>query len=108
VEAFPRELLYYETADGKVPVRDWLDGIEGSPAYFEIVRRLDRVELGNFGDHGPVGDGVSELRIDFGPGYRVYYGRDGLDFVILLVGGSKKGQQGDIEAAKEYWRDYNA
>jgi putative addiction module killer protein len=51
---------------------------------------------------------VSELRIDFGPGYRVYYGRDGIDFVILLVVGSKKTQQADIDTAKGYWEDYNA
>lgn len=108
MEVFPRELLYYETADGRVPARDWLDAKEGSEEYGKIMTRLERVQQGNCGDHGPVGEGVSELRIDFGPGYRVYYGRDGIDFVILLVVGSKKTQQADIDTAKGYWEDYNA
>lgn len=78
------------------------------PVYGVILTRLGRVERGNLGTHNPVGEGVSELVIDFGPGYRIYFGQDGKDFVILLAGGSKKGQQADIEAAREYWRDYNA
>lgn len=108
MEALPRELLYYETADGKAPAKDWLDAREGSVEYGEIMVRLERVMQGNFGDHGSVGGGVSELRIDFGPGYRVYYGQDGTDFVILLVVGSKKTQPEDIKTAKQYWKVYNA
>lgn len=108
MESTPRELKYYQRKNGKVPVRDWLDAIEGSPEYFAIMRRLDKVQLGNFGDHRSVGEGVNELRIDFGPGYRVYYGHDGTELVILLVGGSKKSQDRDIKTAKEYWSDYNA
>ena len=64
------------------------------------------MELGNFGDHKSVGEGVYELRIDFGPGYRVHYGRDGDKFVILLVGGTKKRQGRDIAAARNYWSAY--
>ena len=64
------------------------------------------MELGNFGDHKSVGEGVFELRIDFGPCYRVYYGRDGDRFVILLVGGTKKRQALDIATARNYWSAY--
>jgi putative addiction module killer protein len=65
------------------------------------------VSQGNLGDCEPVGEGVSELRIDIGPGYRVYFGEDG-DDVILLGGGDKSTQAADIKSAKERWRDYNA
>ena len=108
MDAVPREIFFFETQEGKTPVRDWLDCIEGQPAYHRIMARLDRVEQGNFGEHRPVGEGVSELVINFGPGYRVYYGLDGTDIVILLVCGSKATQRKDIETAKGYWRQYNA
>lgn len=72
------------------------------------MTRLDRVERGNFGSHHSVGDGVTELVIDFGPGYRIYFGQDGKDLVILLIGGDKSSQRTDIKTAKEYWRSYNA
>ena len=71
-----------------------------------IVRaRLNRVRLGNFGDSKPVGGGVEELRIDFGPGYRVYYGREDSVGVILLCGGDKRTQARDILTAREYWKE---
>lgn len=76
-------------------------------AYGIIMRRIDRVESGNFGDCRAVGEGVSELRVDEGPGYRVYFGVDG-DLVVLLNGGPKKTQSSDIKTAHEYWKDYNA
>ena len=71
------------------------------------MRRMDRIENGNFGDCYPVGEGVSELRIDVGPGYRIYFGQDG-DLVVLLHGGDKSTQEKDIKMAKRFWRDYNA
>lgn len=108
MEAVPREIFVFETADGRVPFRDWMTRIKGQPVYEKVVARLERIEEGNFGEHRPVGEGVSELVIDFGPGYRVYYGLDGRDIVILLAGGSKATQQKDIDAAKQYWRQYNA
>ncbi len=108
MEVIPQRIFFFETRDGKTPVRDWLDRIEGQPAYHRIMARLDRVEQGNLGEHRQVGEGVSELVINFGPGYRVYYGLDGTNIVILLVGGSKATQQKDIETAKGYWRQYNA
>ncbi len=84
-----------------------MDGLRGDRIHGIILTRLDRVGQGNFGNCEPVGEGVLELKIDFGPGYRVYFGTDG-DNVILLCGGTKGTQSRDIEKAKEHWRDYNA
>ena len=67
---------------------------------------MARLRLGNFGDSKSVGEGVLELRIDHGPGYRIYFGRDGSDVVILLLGGDKRSQSKDIETARVYWADY--
>jgi len=67
---------------------------------------LRRVSAGNFGDCNPVGEGVSELRVDIGTGYRVYYGKHGLVLIILLCGGDKGSQQADITRAKAYWADW--
>jgi putative addiction module killer protein len=72
------------------------------------MTRLERVEMGNLGDHRGVGEGVFELRIDLGPGYRVYFGEDGERLVILLIAGTKRTQRRDIEAAKQFWRNYHA
>ena len=79
----------------------WYDGLRDRQGRARIAVRLRRVELGNFGDVKPVGSGVSELRIDYGPGYRVYLTQRGLEVVILLAGGDKRTQSKDIEAAIE-------
>ena len=79
----------------------WYDGLRDRQGRARIAARLRRVELGNFGDVKPVGSGVSELRIDCGPGYRVYLIQRGLEVVILLAGGDKRTQSKDIEAAIE-------
>ena len=72
-----------------------------------IVRaRLNRIRLGNFGDCKSVGRGVEELRIDFGPGYRLYYGRQGSTVVVLLGGGDKRTQTRDIRIAQKFWEEY--
>ena len=68
--------------------------------------RLNRLRLGNFGDCKSVGGGVGELRVDYGPGYRVYFGRQGDRIVILLCGGAKKTQSKDIQLAQQYWAEY--
>jgi len=67
---------------------------------------IARLQLGNTGDSKPVGEGVHEVRINYGPGYRLYYGHDGQSFILLLCGGDKKSQKKDIENAREYWQDY--
>ena len=79
----------------------WYDGLRDRQGRARIAARLRRVELGNFGDVKPVGSGVSELRIDYGPGYRVYLTQRGLEVVILLAGGDKRTQSKNIEAAIE-------
>lgn len=96
------KVLHYVSEDGADHFDRWY-GNQSSDARARIQTRIDRVELGNFGDHKSVGEGVYELRIDFSPGYRVYYGRDGDKFVILLVGGTKKRQSRDIAVARKYW-----
>ena len=93
------KILHYVSEDGADHFHRWFRN-QSSEARARIQTRIDRLELGNFGDHKSVGEGVFELRIDFGPGYRVYYGRDGDKFVILLVGGTKKRQARDIAAAR--------
>ena len=77
----------------------WLDGLRDVRARARVLVRIERVVAGNFGDSKPVGQGVSELRIDYGPGYRVYFTRRGQWIVILLVGGDKSGQTADIRTA---------
>lgn len=98
-------VLQYETPDGACPFATWFDGLDTAAA-LKVRAAIARMEAANFGDVKPVGEGVSERRIDFGPGYRVYFGREGEQIVILLVGGTKKRQQRDIDQAKAYWADY--
>jgi putative addiction module killer protein len=107
LEARSRALRDYQTAEGKFPFRDWLEQYDGQKVFGVINARLRRVENGNFGDCEPVGEGVSELKIDFGPGFRVYFGIDG-DIIVLLHGGTKGSQKANIKTAQKYWREYNA
>ncbi len=100
------ELREYLTRKGKSPFADWLISLRDVKARAIIRVRLDRLRLGNWGDCKSVGAGVQELRVDFGPGYRVYFGQDGDILVLLLCGGTKKSQPKDIQKAKEYWQDY--
>lgn len=99
------EIRYYVAADGRQPFAEWFADLE-PVMRARIVRAVARMEQGNLSNAKPVGGGVLEYRIDFGPGYRVYFGRDGETLVILLTGGSKKRQQRDIEAAAAFWQDY--
>ena len=99
------EIRYYVSASGDEPFADWFADLE-SVARAKVTRAIARMEQGNLSNVKTVGEGVLEYRIDFGPGYRVYFGRDGDTLVILLTGGTKKRQQRDIDAAHAYWRDY--
>lgn len=101
-------LRYYQTARGAQPFAEWLGGLADRQARARIQARLARAASGNFGDVGPVGEGVLELRVDWGPGYRVYFARVGNVMVLLLCGGDKRTQQRDIRRAKEYFEDYKA
>jgi putative addiction module killer protein len=100
------EIVKYQLEDGKIPFDSWLRSLRDARAKARILIRLKRMETGNVGDSKPVGEGVIELRISEGQGYRVYYGRKGNEAVILLCGGNKSSQQNDIKVAKEYWRNY--
>lgn len=98
---------YYATSDGGRPVTDWLNGLDDTTAA-RVLTRIGRIARGNFGDHKAVGGGVSELRIQFGPGYRVYYARVEATVVLLLFGGDKSTQKRDIKRAKEYLADFQS
>ena len=100
------ELLRYQREDGPEPFTEWLNSLRDKAAEARIRIRLLRVEAGNFGDCEPVGDGVSELRIHIGAGYRVYFGRHGKSVVILLCGGDKGSQAADIRQAKAFWAEW--
>ncbi|MEO6238876.1 MAG: type II toxin-antitoxin system RelE/ParE family toxin [Vicinamibacterales bacterium] len=95
----------YVTADGKSPFRQWLDSLT-TAVRARIQARVLRFELGNLGDHKSVGKGVSEARVMCGPGYRIYFGKDGDSIIILLVGGDKGSQAKDVSRAHGLWRDY--
>ena len=100
------EIFHYLTSDGKDLYQEWLDSLRDRKAKARITTRVNRVSAGIFGDCKPVGDGVWELRIDQGPGYRVYYARSGKQVILLLLGGDKRKQQADIQKAIECWQDY--
>ncbi len=106
VESFPYTLEYYLTEAGEKPFKEWLDGLKDIMARQKIRIRLDRVRLGNLGKNRSVGEGVYELKINYDPGYRVYYGLDKKTVVLLLLGGDKSSQKKDISQAKTYWEDH--
>jgi putative addiction module killer protein len=107
LEARPRTLKFYQAENKRYPCKEWLDGYEKYPMFSTFQERLIRVRAGNFGSHRSVGKGVVELKIDVGPGYRIYFGQDG-DLVILLCRGIKDTQEKNIKTAQAYWEDYNA
>lgn len=99
------ELRYYLATDGHSPFEQWFSGLD-AVAGAKVSVALARLEQGNFSNVKTVGEGVLEYGINWGPGYRVYFGRDGEVLVVLLTGGTKKRQQRDIETAKTLWVDY--
>jgi len=99
------EIRYYVAEDGSQPFAEWFENVE-PVARAKVARAIARMEQGNLSNVKPVGEGVLEYRLDFGPGFRVYFGRDGDVLVILLTGGTKKRQQRDIEDARANWQDY--
>ena len=98
-------MRYYLTAGGESPFESWFSDLDAAAAA-KVTVALVRLEQGNTSNAKGVGEGVLEYRINWGPGYRVYFGRDGETLVILLTGGTKKRQQRDIEAATAMWADY--
>ena len=99
-------LEIYIAADGKQPFVDWLESLKDSRDRYRIKERLDRVALGNLGDHKHISDGVYELRAVFGSGYRIYYGNENDKVILLLCGGNKSTQKKDVKMAVGYWKDY--
>ena len=100
------EIRRYVTRTGKDLFGEWLARLADTRTGARILTRIDRLAIGNFGDSKLLRGGVSELRIDWGPGYRVYYAMIGKTCVLLLCGGDKRKQSADIERAMEYLRDY--
>ena len=108
MEARERQLKEYIARIGSNPFGEWLSSITDKTTCARIRTRISRLRLGNFGDCRGVGEGVNELRLDFGPGYRVYYGLVGETLVLLLGGGDKSSQDRDIREAKRYWQEFKA
>ncbi|MFM9967299.1 MAG: type II toxin-antitoxin system RelE/ParE family toxin [Burkholderiales bacterium] len=102
------EIEHYVTQEGEDLFGEWVAELRDTRAAMKVLNRIDRLALGNYGDHRELEGGVFELRIDTGPGYRVYAARVGKVLVLLLCGGSKKTQQKDIDDAKTYLKDYQA
>ena len=102
-----RTVVEYLTLDGDSPFSRWFARLDATAAT-KVASALYRMEQGNLSNLKPVGQGVAEYRIDYGPGYRVYVGQEGQTLIILLGGGHKKGQSTDIQRAQKHWRDYKA
>jgi len=107
VDAKPRTIVIYQSKDGHVPFTEWIDALGDDETSAIVVARLERVEAGLFGDCRSVGGGVTEFRIDIGPGYRVYFGQLG-DVVVLLNGGDKSAQDADVAKAQQLWREFKS
>ena len=102
----PRELQFYRTSNGHEPFAEWFNTIRDTQTRTRIQRRLVRLEAGNFGDYHVIGNGVFELRLHFGAGYRIYFSKPDNIRVLVLCGGDKSTQSRDIERAKNYWLEY--
>lgn len=100
-----KELRTYKTIGNKEPFIQWIEKLKDSIARAQITNRLNRAVLGNYGDYDAIGNGVLELRIHYGSGYRVYFAEQE-NSILLLLGGSKRTQAGDIKKAKQYLADF--
>jgi putative addiction module killer protein len=105
-QVFPYEIDYYKAEDGTAPFREWLAALRDVTGRAKVRVRLDRARQGNLGDHKHLDGGLYELRIDSGPGYRVYYAIEGNRLILLLIGGDKESQQRDIAKAASYLQDH--
>jgi len=102
----PKQVVFYADANGNEPFWAWLNKLRDKQGRRRILNRLLRVQQGNYGDVEPIGEGLSELRLFFGSGYRVYFGEEEENIVVILCGGDKDSQSRDIENAKAYWKEY--
>ena len=96
----------YIDAQGDSPYEGWLSGLRDAKAKAKVMIQVDKMELGLFGDVEPVGEGISETKIHYGKGYRVYFVKEGQQVYLLLCGGDKSTQAKDIKKAKAYWKDH--
>lgn len=99
------EVIVFFSEDGASPFEDWFNNLDALAAV-KVTTAIARIEAGNLGDVKPVGQGVSERRIPFGPGYRLYFGQDGETLIVLLAGGTKRRQPRDIARAQVLWAEY--
>lgn len=106
MESFPYTIAYYLAETGGKPFKEWLDDLKDITARQKVRIRLDRVRLGNLGRNRSVGEGVYELKIDYGSGYRVYYALEKKTLILLLMGGNKASQDKDIALARKYWQNH--
>lgn len=106
MEGRPREIEYYLLPNGKSPFVEWFQPLKSEKVKAVVLKRLARVRLGNLGEYRSVGQGVYEFKLDFGPGYRIYFDQEGAKLVVLLCAGEKSSQQKDIKKAQAYWEDY--
>jgi putative addiction module killer protein len=102
----PKQVEIYRTAGGDIPYETWLDGLKDGGTRARIEVQIAKIRLGNLGRWKSLGEGVGEIVLDFGPGYRIYFAQLGTLVVLLLLGGDKRTQRKDITAAKRYWADY--
>jgi putative addiction module killer protein len=106
MDAVPRTVRLYVTDSGVSPFEEWFDQLADARAQQRVLARITRLRLGNPGDWKALGAGLFELRVDYGPGYRVYFGQQGKVTVILVGGGTKTTQERDIKQARDYWYEY--
>jgi putative addiction module killer protein len=105
METNPIRIEIYRDGIGVEPFTEWLEQLGDKTARLKVLTRLDRLEKGNYGDYKRFGS-LGELRLDFGPGYRVYFGQQGNNLVLLLAGGDKSTQSSDFKLAQARWQDH--
>lgn len=107
-ESKEKTIEYYITSEGKIPFNEWYESLKDKRARQEVARRLNRAIEGNYGDHKTIVENLYEMKITYGPAYRIYYTEKERKIIVLLCGGDKSTQSKDIERAKEYLKDYLA
>lgn len=105
-QVFPYEIDYYKKEDGTAPFREWLEALRNVNGRARIRIKLDRARQGNLGDHKYLGNGIWEMRLDCGPGYRVYFAKEENRIILLLIGGDKGTQSRDIAQAESHLQDH--
>lgn len=105
-ETKPKQIIFYQDNGGKEPFSEWLNKLRDAQIKRRILIRLRRFEQGNYGDYKSLGENLNELRLFFGAGYRIYFGEDAENIVIILCAGDKSTQAQDIKIAQKYWKEY--